>query len=134
MDDYQLNMKRVYEKPDKEDGYRILVDRIWPRGVSKDKAAINEWAKEITPTSTIRKEFDHQPQNRKEFDHQPQKFEWFKQAYWTELTDNPRLEPFLIHVFEQLELTPVTFVYAAKDEEFNHVVVLMEYIKTIKAT
>ncbi|AGY81702.1 DUF488 domain-containing protein [Carnobacterium inhibens] len=124
MDDYQLNMKRVYEKPEKEDGYRILVDRIWPRGVSKDKAAINEWAKEITPTSTIRKEFDHQPQ----------KFEWFKQAYWTELTDNPRLEPFLIHVFEQLEQTPVTFVYAAKDEEFNHVVVLMDYIKTIKAT
>ncbi|MBC9824858.1 DUF488 family protein [Carnobacterium inhibens] len=117
-------MKRVYEKPEKEDGYRILVDRIWPRGVSKDKAAINEWAKEITPTSTIRKEFDHQPQ----------KFEWFKQAYWTELTDNPRLEPFLIHVFEQLEQTPVTFVYAAKDEEFNHVVVLMDYIKTIKAT
>ncbi|MCM3512528.1 MAG: hypothetical protein PWR19_1510 [Carnobacterium sp.] len=124
MDDYQLNMKRVYEKPEKEDGYRILVDRIWPRGVSKDKAAINEWAKEITPTSTIRKEFDHQPQ----------KFEWFKQAYWTELTDNPRLESFLIHVFEQLEQTPVTFVYAAKDEEFNHVVVLMDYIKTIKAT
>lgn len=124
MDDYQLNMKRVYEKPEKEDGYRILVDRIWPRGVSKDKAAINEWAKEITPTSTIRKEFDHQPQ----------KFEWFKQAYWTELTDNPRLEPFLIHVFEQSEQTPVTFVYAAKDEEFNHVVVLMDYIKTIKAT
>lgn len=124
MDDYQLNMKRVYEKPEKEDGYRILIDRIWPRGVSKDKAAINEWAKEITPTSTIRKEFDHQPQ----------KFEWFKQAYWTELTDNPRLEPFLIHVFEQLEQTPVTFVYAAKDEEFNHVVVLMDYIKTIKAT
>ena len=124
MDDYQLNMKRVYEKPEKEDGYRILVDRIWPRGVSKDKAAINEWAKEITPTSTIRKEFDHQPQ----------KFEWFKQAYWTELTDNPRLESFLIHVFEQLEMTPVTFVYAAKDEEFNHVVVLMDYIKTIKAT
>ncbi len=117
-------MKRVYEKPEKEDGYRILVDRIWPRGVSKDKAAINEWAKEITPTSTTRKEFDHQPQ----------KFEWFKQAYWTELTDNPRLEPFLIHVFEQLEQTPVTFVYAAKDEEFNHVVVLMDYIKTIKAT
>lgn len=124
MDNYQLNMKRVYEKPEKEDGYRILIDRIWPRGVSKDKAAINEWAKEITPTSTIRKEFDHQPQ----------KFEWFKQAYWTELTDNPRLEPFLIHVFEQLEQTPVTFVYAAKDEEFNHVVVLMDYIKTIKAT
>ncbi|MEK4948105.1 DUF488 domain-containing protein [Carnobacterium sp. FSL W8-0810] len=124
MDDYQLNMKRVYEKPEKEDGYRILVDRIWPRGVSKDKAAINEWAKEITPTSTIRKEFDHQPQ----------KFEWFKQAYWTELTDNPRLESFLIHVFEQLEQTPVTFVYAAKDEEFNHVVVLMDHIKTIKAT
>ncbi|WP_034536655.1 DUF488 domain-containing protein [Carnobacterium inhibens] len=124
MDDYQLNMKRVYEKPEKEDGYRILVDRIWPRGVSKDKAAINEWAKEITPSSTIRKEFDHQPQ----------KFEWFKQAYWTELTDNPRLESFLIHVFEQLEQTPVTFVYAAKDEEFNHVVVLMDYIKTIKAT
>lgn len=117
-----LTMKRVYEKTEKEDGYRILVDRIWPRGVSKEKASIDNWTKEITPTPMIRKEFDHQPQ----------KFEWFKQAYLAELESNPMAEAFVDHVFAQLELTPVTFVYAAKDERFNHVVILMEFVQTKK--
>lgn len=122
MDNHNLTMKRVYDKAEEEEGYRILVDRIWPRGVSKEKANIDEWAKEITPTPTIRKEFDHQPQ----------KFDWFKQAYWAELESNPHIEAFLNQVVKQLQDTPVTFVYAAKDEQFNHVVILIDYIKTKK--
>lgn len=122
MINYPLTMKRIYEKSEKEDGYRILVDRIWPRGVSKQKASIDDWAKEITPTTTIRKEFDHQPQ----------KFDWFKQAYWAELESNPHAEVFIKHVFEELQHSPVTFVYAAKDEQFNHVVILMEFVQTKK--
>lgn len=120
MTDYPMLMKRVYEKTEEEDGYRILVDRIWPRGVSKEKASIDDWAKKITPTTTIRKEFDHQSQ----------KFEWFKQAYLAELEANSHTETFIKQVFEQLKHTPVTFVYAAKDEQFNHVVILMEYVRT----
>ena len=122
MSSYRLNMKRVYEKAEKEDGYRILVDRMWPRGVSKEKASIDDWVKEITPTTAIRKEFNHQPQ----------KFEWFKKVYLAELESNPDTESFVKQVFEQLKRTPVTFVYAAKDEQFNHVVILMEFAQNQK--
>ncbi|WP_373471777.1 DUF488 domain-containing protein [Carnobacterium alterfunditum] len=120
MINYPLTMKRVYEKSEKEDGYRILVDRIWPRGVSKQKADIDDWTKEITPTTMIRKEFDHQPQ----------KFDWFKKAYWAELESNPYAQEFIEHVFDELQQAPVTFVYAAKDEQFNHVVILIEFVQT----
>ena len=124
MTNYRLSMKRAYEKVEKEDGYRILVDRIWPRGVSKEKASIDDWAKEITPTTAIRKEFNHQPQN----------FEWFKQVYLAELESNPHTEKFVKQVIGQLEYTPVTFVYAAKDEQFNHVVILMAFVQNQKKT
>lgn len=117
---YPLTMKRIYEKVDKEDGYRILVDQLWPRGVAKEKADIKEWAKEITPTPMIRKAFDHQPQ----------KFTAFKQAYWAELEANPHAKKFKQHIIEQLQHTPVTFIYAAKDEQYNHVVILLEYVQT----
>lgn len=121
---HPLTMKRVYEKVEKEDGYRILVDRLWPRGVAKEKADIKEWAKEIAPTPTIRKAFNHQPQ----------KFNAFKQDYCAELEANPHAKKFKQHIFEQLQHTPVTFIYAAKDEQYNHVVILMEYVQTKQGT
>ncbi|WP_407370624.1 DUF488 domain-containing protein [Carnobacterium sp.] len=86
---YPLTMKRIYEKVEKEDGCRILVDRLWPRGVAKEKADLKEWAKEIAPTPTIRKAFNHQPQ----------KFNAFKQAYWAELEANPHVEKFKQYIF-----------------------------------
>lgn len=70
-----LQIKRIYEDPTDEDGYRVLVDRLWPRGVSKEDAQLDEWMKEITPS----------PESRKWFDHDPDKFEEFKKRYEHEL-------------------------------------------------
>lgn len=114
-----IKMKRVYEAADAEDGYRILIDRIWPRGVKKEAANIDEWNKDITPTTAIRKEFHHDPQ----------KFDSFKKEYTKELDQNKETDPFIQTVKEKLTEGPVTLVYAAKDETYNHVVILIEYIE-----
>ncbi len=115
----ELKMKRVYEEAERDDGYRILVDRIWPRGVAKEKAAIDEWYKEITPSTKIRKAFDHKPE----------RFDTFKQEYIAELDQNKETDAFIKKVSQQLSKETVTFVYAAKDEEHNHVVILIDYVK-----
>lgn len=114
-----IKMKRVYEEADSKDGYRILVDRIWPRGVKKEDAAIDEWNKDITPTTAARKEFDHDPE----------KFPSFKKRYTKELDENDETESFIENVKEKLKEDDVTFVYAAKDEQYNHVVILKEYVE-----
>lgn len=64
---FKLFTKRVYEKTDGEDGYRVLVDRLWPRGVSKEEAKLDEWAKEIAPSNELRKSFDHEPDKMADF-------------------------------------------------------------------
>ena len=115
----KLKMKRVYEEADSSDGYRILVDRIWPRGVKKEDAQIDEWCKEITPTTEARKAFGHDPE----------KFEAFKKRYLQELNQNVETPDFIQKVQQELNDQPVTLVYAAKDETYNHVVILKEYIK-----
>ncbi|MBM6613864.1 DUF488 domain-containing protein [Desemzia sp. RIT804] len=112
-------MKRIYEKASSSDGYRILVDRIWPRGVKKEDAHIDEWCKEITPTTEARKAFQHDPEN----------FETFKTRYLKELDKNPEAPNFIQKVKELLNDQTVTLVYAAKDETYNHVVILKEYIE-----
>lgn len=112
-------MKRVYERAGSNDGYRILVDRIWPRGVKKEDANIDEWCKEITPTTEARKAFGHDPD----------KFDAFKARYLKELEQNPETPAFIQKVTEVLNDQPVTLVYAAKDETYNHVVILKEYIE-----
>lgn len=114
-----IKMKRVYEDADKKDGYRILVDRIWPRGVKKEAAAIDEWNKEVTPTTAARKEFDHDPD----------KFDQFKKRYTKELDENEATDAFIEKIKEKLTDDTVTLVYAAKDETYNHVVILKEYIE-----
>ena len=101
------------------DGYRILVDRIWPRGISKERAAIETWAKEITPTTDLRKWFGHEPA----------KFPVFKEKYLAEIAANPAWPAFEKVVHEHLELGNVTLVYAAKDLQYNHVVILMGLLK-----
>lgn len=114
-----LQMKRVYEAATDSDGYRILVDRIWPRGISKERAAIETWAKEITPTTDLRKWFGHEPA----------KFPVFKEKYLAEIAANPAWPAFEKVVHEHLELGDVTLVYAAKDLQYNHVVILMGLLK-----
>ncbi|MFL2105943.1 DUF488 domain-containing protein [Desemzia sp. FAM 23991] len=115
----ELKMKRVYEKSAPDDGYRILVDRIWPRGVKKAYADIDEWCKEITPTTEARKAFGHDPD----------KFEPFKMRYLQELEENPQAPEFIQKVHDLLRHQPVTLVYAAKNETYNHVVILKEFIE-----
>ncbi len=114
-----LKMKRIYEPAAPDDGYRILVDRIWPRGVSKEAAHLDLWAKDITPTTEIRKEFGHLPE----------RFDWFRQQYLDELSRNPAMDGFIDTVRAQLTKGNVTFVYAAKDPAINHVVILKAFVE-----
>lgn len=112
-------MKRVYDDASDDDGYRVLVDKWWPRGVSKEKAKCDHWAKEITPSTVLRNEFH---QNVKSFKD-------FKKDYLNELNNNGNKEQFLALVKEKLKSGPLTLIYAAKNEEMNHVVVLKEWIE-----
>lgn len=114
----KLKMKRVYEEAETSDGFRILVDRLWPRGVKKEELPYDLWAKEITPSN----------ESRKKFDHDPEKFDDFKRDYLNELAENEEADAFIQTVEEQLEEQEVTLLYAAKNTEVNHVVVLMDWL------
>ena len=114
-----LKIKRVYEDASKKDGYRILVDRIWPRGVSKEEAKLDKWWKEIAPSDDTRKTFDHEPD----------KFDEFKNNYFNELDQNEETEHFIQLVDKELDKGTVTLLYGAKDKKYNQAVVLKEYIE-----
>ncbi len=111
-----MKIKRVYEKPDKEDGFRILVDRLWPRGLTKGKANIDLWLKEIAPSTELRKWFSHDPE----------KWEEFKRRYLLELKEN-KGPIYLIE--EQMKKGDVTLVYGARDEIHNEALVLLSQLK-----
>ncbi len=109
-----LRIKRAYEKAASSDGTRVLVDRVWPRGVSKEEAHIDWWAKELAPSTELRKWFDHDPE----------RFHEFAVRYRRELEGNdalPKLEGLM-------QDGDVTLVYGAKDEEHNQAVVLKELL------
>ncbi len=109
----ELKAKRVYDPPDEADGYRVLVDRLWPRGLTKEKAAVHLWLKDIAPSTELRKWFSHDPD----------KWPEFKKRYLAELQKNHEA----VHQLkDELKKGPVTLLYAAKDEDHNEVVVLME--------
>ena len=108
-------LKRVYEPCSPEDGTRILVDRLWPRGVSKDGARIDLWLKEIAPS----------PELRKSFCHDPAKWDTFRSMYLEELAGNPVPVGTLL---ETARHGTVTLVYGAKDPVYNHANVLMEFL------
>ena len=109
-----MKIKRVYEKPDKEDGLRILVDRLWPRGLTKEKASVDLWLKDIAPTTELRKWFDHDPA----------KWNEFRRRYREELEKN-KVESLLLA--EHLNKGKVTLVYGSKDEEHNEALVIKEF-------
>lgn len=113
-----VNIKRVYEAPEETDGKRILVDRLWPRGMTKEKARVDLWLKEIAPTTELRKWFEHDPE----------KWEEFKTRYVKELKENT--EPVSI-LKEELKTGKVTLLYGAKDEEHNEALVLRNALKTL---
>ena len=108
-------MKRVYDAPEPSDGFRVLVDRLWPRGLSKEKANVAVWIKEIAPSTELRKWFDHDEE----------KFTEFSQRYRTELDSNDAVKG-LEELLKKHET--VTLVYAAKDPGINHVAVLVDYM------
>ena len=111
----KLKIKRVYEQPVKGDGKRILVDRLWPRGLTKEKASIDLWLKDIAPSTELRKWFNHDPDKWKEF----------KKRYHQELKNNKEQVSIL---YEELKKRVVTLVYGAKDEQHNEALVLKEWL------
>ena len=111
----KLKIKRVYESPEKADGTRILIDRLWPRGLSREKAAVNLWLKEIAPSTELRKWFDHDPK----------KWEEFHTRYRDELKAN---EEAVGRLRDEMKKGVVTLVYGAKDEEHNDAVVLQDFL------
>ena len=115
----ELKCKRIYETPAETDGFRILVDKLWPRGMKKENAEIDLWAKEITPSNELRKWFSHIPE----------KYDEFKKRYRQELSENSASRKFKDLCIEKLNDNNVTFLYAAKSEKYNHAVVLKDWLE-----
>lgn len=113
----EIETKRIYEGPSSSDGYRVLVDRLWPRGISKDSAKLDLWLKEVAPSDGLRKWFRHEAP----------KFEDFRQRYIEELAE---AEPFLEELRERAAQGRLTLLYSAKDQTHNHAVVLAEVLES----
>jgi len=112
-----IRTKRVYDAPSGEDGARVLVDRLWPRGVSKERAKLDLWLKDAAPSDELRKRFHNDPTRWKEF----------KESYFKELDDRrDALKPLL----DMVKKGTVTLLYAAKDERFNNAVALKTYLES----
>lgn len=117
MSKYDIKLKRVYEPAEKSDGFRILIDRLWPRGISKEKAKIDLWLKDIAPSNELRKWFGHDPA----------KWSEFQRRYQEELQTNQE-------AVKQLKKTvarekKVTLLFSASDEEHNNAVALTKILK-----
>lgn len=110
-----FKVKRIYDPVDTEDGYRVLVDRLWPRGVTKERAALDEWAKDLAPSTELRQWFHHDPA----------RFEEFAERYKKELQKN-NLTKDVISAWQDHNV--VTFLYGAKDVRHNEAVVLQQFI------
>lgn len=111
----EIKIKRIYEDFSKNDGYRILIDRIWPRGVSKETAKLDDWNKDIAPSTELRKWFDHDPE----------KFDEFAKKYRNELDDK---KDSLEGIKKKAKQKTVTLLYGAKDTEHNQAVVLQNLL------
>ena len=111
-----IRSKRIYDPPDDGDGYRILIDHIWPRGVSRDRACLDEWARELAPSAQLRKWFDHRPD----------RFAEFRARYRDELIANAdRVEALRRRGTD----SRLTILYAARDREHNNAVVVTELLR-----
>jgi uncharacterized protein YeaO (DUF488 family) len=110
-----ISIKRVYLPAEDSDGYRVLVDRLWPRGIKKEDARIDLWAKALAPSAELRKWFNHIPE----------RFEAFSEKYKEELKANPEVAPVLDELRQH---DKVTLLYGAKDEQHNNAVVLLHLL------
>lgn len=109
-----ITIKRAYDKPSPNDGYRVLVDRLWPRGVSREELAINEWCRDIAPSTELRKWFNHDPA----------RFAEFTARYQDELAKSDAPQQLLVRTKGHGKLT---LIYGTKDPKINHAAVLREY-------
>lgn len=110
-----IKIKRIYEEPKSSDGFRILVDRLWPRGVKKEKAAIDLWLKDIAPSDSLRKWFNHDPKKWLEF----------KKRYAKELADKQEL---IDSIKKEAKRRTVTLLFGSKEIEYNNAVALLNFI------
>jgi uncharacterized protein YeaO (DUF488 family) len=111
-----VRAKRAYDPAEDGDGYRVLIDHVWPRGVSRQRAKLDEWARELAPSDDLRRWFDHVPE----------RFEEFRSRYREELNDKrERVE----ELRRRARKGTVTIVYAARDRENNNAVVLSELLR-----
>lgn len=111
-----IKIKRVYEQPSEQDGTRILVDRLWPRGLTKEKASVDLWLKNVAPSTELRKWFQHDPD----------KWAEFKTRYRAELEENSDQVSLLR---KEAEKGTATLLYGARDEEHNEAIVLLQLLK-----
>jgi uncharacterized protein YeaO (DUF488 family) len=112
----KIQLKRVYEPPEKQDGVRLLVERLWPRGLTKERAGIEEWFKDVAPSQELRQWYGHAPE----------KWDAFRKRYLDELRGNPEA---VDRLRRRIKEGPVTFVFAAKDEESNSARLLKEFLE-----
>jgi len=110
-----VKIKRIYEPVAETDGYRILVDRLWPRGIKKENAHIDKWLKDIAPSTALRKWFNHEPE----------KWQLFIAKYRTEIGSSPALQELYSDI---LKHQTVTLLFAAKDPQHNHALALLQTI------
>lgn len=111
-----IKIKRIYDAPAPEDGIRILVDRLWPRGLSKEKAKVDLWLKEIAPSNELRKWYSHDPK----------KWAEFKKKYFNDLNSKREL---VVQIVQNMKAGDVTLLYSSKEEKINNAVALKEYIE-----
>ena len=114
----ELKIKRIYDAPEPSDGERFLVDRLWPRGISKEKAELSDWVKDIAPSQELRKWFNHEEE----------KYPECSKKYTTELESNPDASDFKQKVNELLKTENVTLLFAAKSDKLNNAVGLSAWI------
>lgn len=112
----QIRLKRAYEEPGKQDGQRILVDRLWPRGVKKEALALDEWMKDVAPSTELREWFHADPSQ----------WEEFEKRYLAELKRNKAA----MHLLERAKSGRVTLVYGARDEQRNHALILKQFLES----
>lgn len=110
-----INIKRIYDDKSENDGYRVFVDRLWPRGVKKEDAHFDEWLKDLAPTTELRKWFDHDPD----------RFDEFRKRYKKELQYHKEE---LEKLRKKAKSEKITLLYAAKDEEMNNAVVIRDLL------
>ncbi len=115
----EFQIKRVYDDALPEDGYRILVDRLWPRGVTRERAALDLWGKDLAPSHELRKWFDHDPQRLAEF----------SKRYVEELEENSsQAKALILDADDAGDADKVTLLYAAKNPDCNHAAVLRDWL------